>query len=307
MAGKIMYCAIPTRIRDRADKARAMARQAGYSPVIPFDVGPYEDFEGGQIGRERTLDFMIKIQRNCDVLGFFGVSDGTMGELKDALDRTQHVRVFRGLDDHWDSEYYKYKMKWGDLLARLTSGHPIIVLVGTSAVGKSYWIDRLLARFQGKLHRVKNTTTRQKRDEWDEQSYRFISKEDFKRGIEEGAFFEWDSYLGEYYGSSITELQEVLQHSAGVFALTPPGARALYERRGAMGVALIHMVPATDEVLIRNFERRGIDQDKHAQLIAAAKSFTLPPTMIHATIPITGDTPKDIAHFEKVFATLLVK
>lgn len=189
MTGKIMYCAIPTRIRDCAPQVRRLAREAGYAPVIPFDVGPYEDFEGGQIGRARTLEFMIEIQRNCDALGFFGVSEGTMGELNDALVRKQHVRIFRGFDPDWDAEYFKQRVRWGGLIERLTSEHPLFVLVGPSAIGKTYWIDRLLARFKGKLNRVKNTTTRQKRDEWDEQSYRFISKTEFKRGVKNNCTF----------------------------------------------------------------------------------------------------------------------
>lgn len=106
----------------------------------------------------------------------------------------------------------------------------------------------------------------------------------------------------------MTELQEVLQHSAGVLAVTPKGAQALYARRPHVQAHLILMEPASDDVLLRNFERRGItDPTKCAQLINAAKAFTLPSEMVHARIPITGETPQDIAHFEKVFAALLAK
>jgi guanylate kinase len=185
--------------------------------------------------------------------------------------------------------------------------HTLVVLVGPSAIGKTYWIDTLIERYAGKLRRVRNTTTRAAREAQDATAYRTVSREEFERGIADNMYLEWDTYLDEYYGSSLGEITTVLKETHGIFALTPSGAQALHENHCSnVRMAIILLAPASTAVLVQNFVRRGItDKAKQAQLIAAAEAFTLPSDMLYATVLITGDSKKDTLRFDDLFSTLL--
>lgn len=97
-----------------------MAREKGFIPVIPFDLGSYEDFEGNpRFGRGRALEFCLKLQADCDVAGVFGVSEGVMTELRDAIGKRKEVYLFPGLDPDWDKYYAELSPRYGDLFAEL--------------------------------------------------------------------------------------------------------------------------------------------------------------------------------------------
>lgn len=308
MKGKIMYCAMPTRLQRLKGLAKKIARRCGYAPTVPFDVGAFKDFEGGRIGRERTLKFMIGYMRLCQTVGIFGISDGVMGELKDALDEGKEIRVFYGLDPEWEKMYEQLKGKYSDLFARLRGKNHLIALVGPRCVGKTFWSDRLLEKLKDQLLRVKNTTTREPRDKKDHDSYRFISKKEFRKGIGEYQFLEWDKYQGCYYGSSLKEIRKVLDRQSGIFAITPKGAAALNGHRLEINLTIILLVPESVKTLRKNFVRRNItDPKKQAALIEDAKTFVLPENIRHHRVEITGDTKKDERKIMRIVEPLVAK
>jgi guanylate kinase len=295
--GKIMYCAHPTRLHQDPRlrrKIMGIARKNGFAPVNPFDCGAFEDFEGGSIGRAKTLEFLIHIMRGCDSVGVFGISDGVMGELKDALERGQDVRVFPGLDPEWNSQYEDLRAQYGDLFAELRGKNTLIVLVGPTAVGKTFWMDRLLEHCGSKLGKVKNTTTRQPRGREDHSNYNFVTKRQFQDGIRDGAFLEHDKYLGDYYGSSTADIRSVLENRSGIFAITPSGAKALWDRRFEINLCIINMLPIHSDILRKHFDSRGIDDPKkRTRLLRIARGFRLPKQIDHHTVLITDDIEAD--------------
>lgn len=176
----------------------------------------------------------------------------------------------------------------------MTKPHYLVALVGPSGVGKTFWSGRLIERFGGKLRRIKSTTTRSPRDERDYESYNFVSREDFERGVNERRFLEWDEYLGNYYGSSLEEIKKTLKEDHGIFAITPKGAEALYCRRCEINLVIILLVPASLEVMKQNFAKRGITSpEKQAELLQASGQFKLPPEIEHQVLVVTGNTAED--------------
>ena len=300
-----MYCAIPTRLRHLREPIRRAAQELGYAPVIPFDIGEYEDFEGGSIGRDRTLKFMLHIMEFCDATGLFGISNGTMLELSESLKQQKDIRTFPGFDPEWETQYEKLKSGYNSPLEKLRGKNFLIALVGPSAIGKTFWSDKLLQVFKNKLIRIKNTTSRAPRNEQDNLSYNFVSREEFEDGIKNQHFLEWDYYLGNYYGTSLAEIRSTLEKASGIFALTPKGALALYQMRFEINVAVLLMTPESPQILQRNFERRGIlDPIRQQELFQASKKFVLPENVTHILIPISGEDAKDeqvlTAHIESL-------
>lgn len=321
MSGLIRYCAIPTRFARSPEwpklrrKIQEIVRSWGDVPVIPFDVGPYDDFEGNpKIGRARTLPLMIHLKNGCDADALFGISEGTMIETKDTLDnidasgKDRDIRIHLDLDTEWEKFYAKFRPKYGDVLARRRGAHWLIDLVGPRAVGKTFWSDYLLGRFRGKLKRVKNTTTRIPRNREDHASYQFIGVAEFKQGIREHQFLEWDEYQGNYYGSSRDEIRRVLRTSHGIFAITPKGAIELDKYRHEINLATILLTPASQSVLLQNFDRRGIvDPGKRSELLADAENFALPTQIVHQKVTITGSAEEDEKRILKIVEPLISK
>lgn len=299
---KIMYCAIPTRMRDKAEEIRSAVRKMGYAPVIPFDVGPYEDFEGGAVGRERTLDFMMHVQRFCDACGLFGISEGTLGEIDYAQKSGQEIKMFPSYDAEWDIVYDNLNKKHDDPLAKLRGPYRLFAIVGPSAVGKTFHIEKLLRQFSEKLRRIKNTTTRKPRDNSDKESYQIVSREDFEKKINENRFLEYDNYLGEYYGSSLENIQAVLNTTSGIFAITPRGAMALHDHRYEINLSIILLKPESNDMLRKNLLRRGVnDNRRQDELIKKAGEFKLPANIKHTVVTITGENNEDEKRILKVF------
>jgi guanylate kinase len=295
VATKIMYCATPSRLRHKSGEVKEFARKMGYVPVIPFDVGPFEEFEGGKIGRARTIALMLQLERGCDATGVFGLSDGTMLEFEDAIIRRQEVRLIPELDPEWDMRKDGYNKQYGPLFGIIRERNWLVVLVGPTAIGKTFWSDWLLENYFGRLRRVRNTTTRTPRNDADRDSYRFISEEEFKREIDSGNFLEHDRYLNDYYGSSRKEIANVLQFSSGIFALTPKGAAAVYKLSDECNVGVVLLLPESEDVLLHNFDRRSItDVGKRRMLIEKAKEFKLGSAVTnYATVHLSGDFKTD--------------
>lgn len=297
---------MPTRLQHLAKEVEKIAWNSGYAPSIPFNVGPFEYFEGGIVGRPETLRFMIDYMNICGTVGIFGISEGVMGELKVALDQGKKIRVFPGLDPEWDKKYEELEPKYGDLFSRLRGNNRLIALVGARAIGKTFWSDFLLKNFSGQLGRVKNTTTRPPRNTEDHESYRFLNDEEFTKGIKESQFLEWDKYQGHHYGSSLDEIRKVLDEKHGIFAITPKGATALNSHRLEVNLTTVLLTPASDSVLLQNFDRRPItDPRKRAELLKDAQNFTLPPEVRHQKIVITGNTEEDKKNILKVIEPLI--
>src|SRR3972149_3849105 len=227
--GKIMYCATPSAMATLGEFIEEMARERGFAPVYPFKLGPRKDFEDNpKIGRERALQFMYHIINFCDITGIFGISDGTMRELKHSLSVRKEIMTFPGLDPEWDSQYEKLKAIHGDLFAELRGPHKLIVLVGCRAVGKTFWAEKLVTHYRHspcehypKLHNllpVKNSTTRPPRSEADKAWYNFLTRDEFEKKLSDGDFFEHDEYHGCYYGMSRSGGNQRLNDHNGIFA-----------------------------------------------------------------------------------------
>jgi guanylate kinase len=77
----------------------------------------------------------------------------------------------------------------------------LIVISGPSGVGKDTLIRRLLELDPNLVYSVSGTTRRPRPGEKPDENYTFLSREEFQRLIEKGAFLEHASYNGQLYGT----------------------------------------------------------------------------------------------------------
>lgn len=309
---RMMYLIHPHLMKELGDVFEDLARARGYEPFNPFAFERGRDgkfkkanVEESLVGRPAMLNFGLKMQTGTGASSVMGISEGCMGELRDRLnwDTDKNIHVWRysetgdSFDSGWDEKYEKFRKlpEYGDVLADLrNSFHWLLPFVGPSAIGKTYWFEQLREHFGQSLMPVKNVTTRAPRDKRDASYYYRVSREDFELGKRHGAFWEYDDYVDACYGSSIEEARRVLKTSSGVFALTPEGAKKWYERRFDFNMRLVVLKPVSEDVLIRNFQRRNeLDPQRVAEKLKKAKHFVLPSEIEHTVVPITGDDEYD--------------
>lgn len=104
----------------------------------------------------------------------------------------------------------------------------ILCLIGKSASGKTFVRDKLVKEC-GYKSLVTFTSRPPRKNEKQDITYRFISKEDFEQKIEEGFFAEWKKYDTEqgvwYYGTALTDCYDADDDTVTI--LTPDCVRDL--------------------------------------------------------------------------------
>ena len=73
----------------------------------------------------------------------------------------------------------------------------MVVLSGPSGVGKSSFVEQLLAADLNLEYSVSATTRPRRAHETDGREYLFLSREEFQRRIDAGEFVEWAEVHGE--------------------------------------------------------------------------------------------------------------
>lgn len=84
----------------------------------------------------------------------------------------------------------------------------IVILTAPSGAGKTTIKTALLERLDFLGFSISATTRERRENETDGSDYYFLSSEEFKLKIEEGAFVEYEEvYAGQFYGTLYSELE----------------------------------------------------------------------------------------------------
>jgi guanylate kinase len=137
------------------------------------------------------------------------------------------------------------------------AGRPglLIVISGPSGVGKDTVIKRLLELDPNLTYSVSCTTRAPRAGEVDGVNYRFVSRQEFERLIDAGAFLEYATYDGNLYGTPIAQLDEV--RAAGrdiVLKIDVQGAEQV-RKRAPDALRIFLAPPSMEELLRRRTER----------------------------------------------------
>ena len=100
----------------------------------------------------------------------------------------------------------------------------VIVVLGGTCSGKT---EFALACEKFGFPKVITNTTRARRVDDNENSYHFLTKEEFMQKIDNGEMLEYAEYNGNYYGTSIDSILDNC-----VIVLEPNGLKAFEEKIG---------------------------------------------------------------------------
>ncbi len=134
----------------------------------------------------------------------------------------------------------------------------LIVISGPSGVGKDTLIKRLLELDRNLRYSVSCTTRPPRPNEVDGVDYTFVSREQFKKLIQEGAFLEWADYNGNLYGTLADRVERARADGHDiVLKIEVKGAEQVRERVPD-GIFIFVVPPSVDE-LVRRQETRNTE------------------------------------------------
>ena len=131
---------------------------------------------------------------------------------------------------------------------------PVFVVTGPSGAGKGTLIERVLPRFPELAVAVSATTRPQRPGEQDGVHYYFLTRAEFDRRIEGREFLEWVDYVGNRYGTLLSEIDRLREAGkAPLLELETEGA--LRVKRRVAGAVTVFVTAPVEELERRLRER----------------------------------------------------
>jgi guanylate kinase len=132
----------------------------------------------------------------------------------------------------------------------------IIVLSAPSGAGKSSICRKTLAACPMLEFSVSHTSRKPRPNEVDGKDYHFISHEDFQQRINQGEFVEWVENYGNFYGTSIKSMNDVLDSGRDLLLdIEPRGAKAI--KKKFPDAVFVFVLPPSLKELLNRLEKRG--------------------------------------------------
>jgi guanylate kinase len=136
-------------------------------------------------------------------------------------------------------------------------GIPFVV-AAPSGTGKTTVCRRVVEEEDLVDFSVSHTTRARRAGESDGLDYHFVSREEFQRMVDTGAFLEWAEYNGNLYGTSWKAIEEPLERGRDVLLeIEVQGAAQVRERRA--DARFVFLLPPSLAVLEQRLSARGTD------------------------------------------------
>ena len=142
-----------------------------------------------------------------------------------------------------------------------TNRGSLIVISGASGVGKSSVISEVLKRRDNIYFSVSWTTRLPRAGEVDGVNYHFTDREGFEKRIMEGDFLEYAQYVGNFYGTSRSLVEEKLNAGQDVLLdIEVQGAEQV--KVNCPEAVLLFVIPPSFEELEMRLRSRGTDDEE---------------------------------------------
>lgn len=138
----------------------------------------------------------------------------------------------------------------------------LIVLSAPSGAGKTTVARHLLQTFPQMKFSVSATTRAMRNGEENGRDYFFLSKEEFRRRIEDGDLVEYEEIFGNYYGTLKSFVADSI--SRGEFVVFDVDVKGALSLRAAFpdDTLLMFVAPPTLEVLEQRLRSRHTETDE---------------------------------------------
>lgn len=137
----------------------------------------------------------------------------------------------------------------------------LIVISGSSGVGKGTVIKGFLERNPNFSLSISYTTRERREGEVDGINYFYISKEEFKKSIENNEFLEWANFSGNYYGTKRSFVEKALGENKNlILEIETQGALQIKEKMPE--AVLIFIAPPSYQDLEYRLRKRNTESEE---------------------------------------------
>lgn len=181
-----------------------------------------------------------------------------------------------------------------------------IVISAPSGAGKSTIVTALLQKYPQLAFSISACSRQPRGQEVNGVHYYFLSPENFKTKIDEGAFFEWEEvYDGMYYGTLHSELQRIWSNQQiVVFDVDVIGGLKIKQKLKEAAVS-IFIQPPSIEVLEERLKNRNTDAPDKIKLRLAKAAEEMSHAQEFDHVVINDDLQKAIAEIEVLLKPIL--
>ncbi len=141
----------------------------------------------------------------------------------------------------------------------MLSSKPFILIVsGPSGSGKSTIVNEFLKQNPMFRLSVSHTTRKKREGETEGKNYYYVSKEEFKRMIDNNNFVEWAKIYDNFYGTSMQEVDRILKSGHNV--LLEINVDGLISTKNIFDdLVSVFIMPESMEELIRRLKDRNTE------------------------------------------------
>lgn len=150
----------------------------------------------------------------------------------------------------------------------------LFVLIGPTGSGKSTFCSRLLTDFSDSLRYSVSATSRPMRlGEVQGKSYHFFSRDEFKRKIDAGDFFEWEENHGNLYGTLRSTLIDGINSGRDLLFQIDIRGALNFKRTFPNNTVAVFIIPPSFDALKSRLTNRGtVDPVEVARRFDTARS-----------------------------------
>ena len=140
----------------------------------------------------------------------------------------------------------------------------LVIFSGPSGSGKGTIMKSLLASRDDTVLSVSMTTRAPRPGEIDGYHYRFVTREEFQKTIDEDGFLEYAEYNGNFYGTPEAPIRRLLNEGKNVMLeIEVQGAEKVMDHRSDV-VSIFITIPSFEE-LERRLRGRGTEPEEVIQ------------------------------------------
>ena len=180
--------------------------------------------------------------------------------------------------------------------------HRPIVVSGPSGAGKSTLLKRLFEKYPDRFGFSVSHTTRSPRDgEEDGVAYNFVTKDAFRKLVEENGFIEHAQFGSNLYGTSVEAVKKVAEAGKQcILDIEMEGVKQVKNKE--LNARFVFLQPPSVEILEKRLRGRGTDKEEAIQerLAQASKEIEYSRTPgVHDKIIINDDLETAWEEFRK--------